>query len=82
MAPDVAEELRQCEAVYIRSPNDEFPDESRRINSGPSCMADDGTRRIGFGVDAHDVSARLRDFRLAHEHAMGGGATNASTGTL
>ena len=36
-------------------------------------MVDDGTRRIGFGVDPHDASAGLRDFQLTHEHAVGGG---------
>ena len=73
MDPDIAQELRQCVAVYMRSPNDEFPDESRRVESGPSYMVDDGTRRIGFGVDPHDASAGLRDFQLTHEHAVGGG---------
>ncbi|GIS90151.1 MAG: hypothetical protein CM1200mP20_01920 [Pseudomonadota bacterium] len=50
MDPDITEELRHCQVVYMRSPNDEFPDESRRVDSGPSYMTDDGTRRIGFGL--------------------------------
>ena len=73
MDPDITEELRHCQVVYMRSPNDEFPDESRRVDSGPSYMTDDGTRRIGFGVDPQDASAGMRNFKLAHEHAVGGG---------
>ena len=73
MDPDIADELRCCVAVYMRSPNDEFPDESRRIDSGPSYMVDDGTRRIGFGLNPQDASAGLREFQLTHEHAVGGG---------
>ena len=70
---DLIDELRECVVAYMRSPNDEYPDESRRINSGPSYMTDDGTRRVGFGADPHDASAGLRDFTLTHEHAIGGG---------
>ena len=67
------DELRNCIVAYIRLPNDEYPDESRRINSGPAYMVDDGTRRIGFGTDPYDSSAGLRDFTLLYEHAIGGG---------
>ena len=73
MGPDIAEELRQCVVAYMRSPNDEFPDESRRVDSGPSRMIDDGTRRIGFAVDPNNASVGLRDFQLTQEHAVGGG---------
>lgn len=73
MDPAIAEELRLCTAAYMRAPNDDHPDEARRVTYGPSYMADHGTRRIGFGLDPDDPTAGLRDFSLVPEHAEGGG---------
>ena len=73
MDPALAEELSHCVVAYMRAPNDEFPDESRRITSGPSFMTDQGTRRIGFGKDPDNPDAGLTDFMLSQEHAEGGG---------
>ena len=73
MEADVRDELRHCVAAYMRSPNDQFPDESRRIASGPSYMVEEGSRRAGFGVDPDDPSRGMNDFRLTLDDADGGG---------
>ena len=73
MDPAVAEELRHCVVAYIRCPNDDAPDESRRQSPGATFMINDGTRRIGFAIDQDDPSAGLLDFTLSPEHADDGG---------
>jgi alpha-ketoglutarate-dependent taurine dioxygenase len=73
MDPEVYQELRKCTVAYMRAPNDAFPDESRRVTTSPSFMADDGTRRIGFGADPDNPAAGMTDFKLEMEHAEGGG---------
>ena len=69
----LVDELLQCTAAYIRAPNDQFPDDSRRVASGPSYMVDHGTRRIGFGLNPDAPSEGLNDFQLTLQHAEGGG---------
>ncbi|MEM7293725.1 MAG: TauD/TfdA family dioxygenase [Pseudomonadota bacterium] len=71
--PELLEELRRCSARYIRSPNDELPDENRRVPCGPSYMTDDGTRRIGFAKDPRNPQAGVSDFVLSRQDAEGGG---------
>jgi alpha-ketoglutarate-dependent taurine dioxygenase len=66
-------ELSQCSVAYMRAPNDEFPDESRRVTTSPSYMVDEGTRRIGFAKDLDNPAAGITDFELKLEHADGGG---------
>jgi alpha-ketoglutarate-dependent taurine dioxygenase len=73
MDGDVLEELRQCVVAYVRSPNDEAPDDSRRVSPGSSRMADEGTRRVGFSTNNDDPAAPLHDFEFKVEHADGGG---------
>ena len=62
--PGVRCELERCTVAYIRCPNDEAPDEARRVTPGPAYMADEGTRRLGWAVSPHDPSAGLLDFEL------------------
>jgi len=73
MDPEIREELERCTVAYIRCPNDEAPDEARRVTPGPAYMTDEGTRRLGWAVSPHDPSAGLLDFQLRPEHAEGGG---------
>jgi alpha-ketoglutarate-dependent taurine dioxygenase len=73
MDRDVLEELRQCVVAYVRSPNDEAPDDTRRVIPGSSRMTDEGTRRIGFSTSNDDPAAPLHDFEFKVEHADGGG---------
>jgi alpha-ketoglutarate-dependent taurine dioxygenase len=73
MDPKLYQELNHCTVAYMRAPNDAFPDESRRVTKYPSFMADDGTRRIGFGADPDNPDAGITDFELEMEHAEGGG---------
>jgi taurine dioxygenase len=73
MNPALAEELSHCIVAYMRAPNDDFPDEARRIHSGPSYMSEQGTKRIGFAKDPDDPDAGLNDFTLANHHADNGG---------
>jgi len=73
MDPGLAAELERCTVAYARCPNDEAPDEARRILPGPSFMADEGTRRIGFAASSRDPGAGLLDFTLRPDHADDGG---------
>jgi alpha-ketoglutarate-dependent taurine dioxygenase len=73
MDPELYEELCHCTVAYMRAPNDELPDESRRVTPSPSYMVDDGTRRYGFGVDPDNPDAGVTEFKLELEHARGGG---------
>jgi taurine dioxygenase len=66
-------ELERCVVAYIRCPNDEAPDETRRVTPGPAYMTDEGTRRIGWAVDPRDPAAGLHEFEVLPEHAEGGG---------
>ena len=74
MDQGLLEELQHCMVAYMRAPNDDYPDETRRVTRGPSYMIDDGTRRIGFGRNPDDPEEGLRDFQLTPEHAEGGGS--------
>jgi alpha-ketoglutarate-dependent taurine dioxygenase len=73
MDSDVLEELRQCVVAYVRSPNDDAPDDTRRVIPGSSRMIDEGTRRIGFSTVNDNPDAPLHDFEFLIEHADGGG---------
>lgn len=73
MDPDLLEELRRCVVAYARAPNDEAPDDSRRVSPGASRMTDEGTRRQGFSTDRDDADAPMCDFEFMVEHAEGGG---------
>lgn len=73
MSPLVARELEQCIVAYMRCPNDDKPDESRRVAPGLPYMVDEGTRRIGFAVNMKKQDARLHDFELRIDHADDGG---------
>lgn len=73
MDGEVLEELRRCVVAYVRSPNDQERDDSRRVTPGSSRMADEGTRRIGFSTRSDDPNAPLHDFELLIEHSNGGG---------
>ena len=73
MDPDLVSELARCSVAYARCPNDDAPDEARRVVPGPSRMTDEGSRRVGFAADSSDPSAGLLDFALLPEHAEGGG---------
>ena len=73
MDPDLRAELERCTVAYARCPNDDAPDESRRIMPGPAFMADEATRRIGFAASTTDPSAGLLAFAMLPEHAEGGG---------
>ena len=73
MAPEIRSLLLDCDAAYMRAPNDRFPDESRRVTRGPSFMAKEGTKRIGFGANPDNPDDGLLNFELKLEHADGGG---------
>ncbi len=73
MDPEIRRELEHCTVAYIRCPNDEAPDEARRVTPGPAYMTDEGTRRLGWAVNALDPAAGMLDFDLLPEHADGGG---------
>jgi len=73
MDPDLARELARCTVAYMRCPNDDAPDETRRVAPGVSRMTDEATRRAGFAMNRDDPDAGLADFDLSPEHAEGGG---------
>lgn len=73
MEPSLRAELERCVVAYIREPNDDAPDESRRVTPGRAYMEDEGTRRVGWAVNPRDPAAGLHDFELRPEHAEGGG---------
>ncbi len=73
MDSDLVRELSRCSVAYARCPNDDEPDEARRVVPSASWMVEEGTRRIGFAADSDDVAAGLRDFALRLEHAYDGG---------
>jgi alpha-ketoglutarate-dependent taurine dioxygenase len=73
MDPSLRQELEQCVVAYARCPNDDAPDESRRITTAAAYMADEGTRRVGWAVSSRDPAAGMADFVLEPEHAVGGG---------
>jgi alpha-ketoglutarate-dependent taurine dioxygenase len=73
MDKSLLQELSKCVVAYVRCPNDDEPDESRRVIPGPAYMGRDGTRRTGFAVDANDPSAGFHDFEFKPEHAEGAG---------
>lgn len=73
MDADLRAELERCVVAYIRCPNDDMPDESRRVTPGQAFMTDEATRRLGWAVNPRDPSAGLHDFEVRPEHADGGG---------
>jgi alpha-ketoglutarate-dependent taurine dioxygenase len=73
MGEALAKELSQCVAAYVRCPNDDAPDESRRVLPGRTYMDSEGKRRIGFVIDSSDPDSAMHDFKLKAEHADGGG---------
>ena len=70
--PELRAELEQCVAAYIRCPNDDEPDESRRAVPYASYMEKEGTRRVGFAVNSREPAAGLVNFELSISHADGG----------
>ena len=74
MGRDLADELSQCIAAYMRCPNDDAPQDARRTAPGPAFMVDEGSRRIGFAVNARKPEAGLiEDFTLSLEHTEDAG---------
>ncbi|MFT5219679.1 MAG: alpha-ketoglutarate-dependent taurine dioxygenase [Gammaproteobacteria bacterium] len=73
MNPELLSELEQCTVGYVRCPNDDATDESRRVVPGPVFMDSEGTRRVGFAVDANDPVKGFHDFQIELQHADGGG---------
>ncbi len=73
MDQELANELEKCLVAYVRCPNDDYPDEARRISPGPTYMVDEGTRRIGFAKDMHNPGLGMHDFELLPEHATNAG---------
>ena len=67
------DELSRCMVAYLRSPNDDDPDECRRVQAGTPFMVEEGTRRIGFCSDAQDPDSDLNGFQFTLQHAEGGG---------
>ncbi len=63
------DELSRCVVAYMRYPNDDAQDETRRIIPGASVMEREGTFRNGFAIDRHDHDCGLHDFELLPEHA-------------
>lgn len=72
MEPSLRDELAQCVVAYARCPNDEAPDETRRVSPGASVMADEGTRRVGF-ASRGELGAPLLEFEYRIDHADEGG---------
>ncbi len=73
MDPSLREELERCVVAYIRCPNDDSPEESRRVTRAKAYMIDEGTRRVGWAVGSRNPVARMHEFELKPEHADGGG---------
>lgn len=69
MAPELLVELEQCTVAYARCPNDDDSNEGRRVVPGPVFMEREGTRRIGFAVDANDPEKGFHDFQIELKHA-------------
>jgi len=73
MDPDLAEELSRCTVAYMRSPNDEAPEEARRVAPGSPYMVDEGSRRAGFLVQRDDPNAVPIAVDITPAYAEGGG---------
>lgn len=73
IAPELRDELLRCVVAYLPYPNDDAPEDSRRVVSAHGFMVDEGTRRTGWAAHASDSAAGLLDFDVELRHADGGG---------
>ena len=73
MDPSLLEELKRCVVAYMRFPNDDAPEESRKVAVAHGYMTEEGTHRVGWAVSSRDPAAGLLDFKLEMQHADGGG---------
>ncbi len=73
MDRSLLEELEHCVVAYMRFPNDDAPDESRRVIGAHAYMTKEGTHRVGWAVSPRDPAAGLLELELKPDHADGGG---------